>query len=218
MDGRGASSSRGRLGLALALSLAAVVAWSAIEPTDRLIWWMEAAPALIAALVIAAFWRRFPLTDLLLVLAWAHAAILLVGAHYTYSLVPLGDWGREAFGFERNHYDRLGHLAQGFVPAIAARELLLRLTPLRRGGWLVAIVALSCLGISALYELIEWLAAELVADGAVAFLAAQGDVWDAQKDMAFAGIGALAALLLLGRLHDRRLAALPAAPRANGGS
>mgnify|MGYP003700421215 CR=1 FL=1 len=203
-----AASRRLGLGIALGVSLAAVVIWSAIRPADMLVWWMEALPALVAAALIAFFWRRFPLSDLLLVLVWIHAVILLVGAHYTYAEVPIGDWARDAFGFARNHYDRLGHLAQGFVPAIAARELLLRLTPNRPGGWLFAVVTLSCLGISALYEVIEWLAAELVAGGAVAFVAAQGDVWDAQKDMTLAGIGAIAAQLLLARLHDRRMAAL----------
>lgn len=190
---------------ALCAALAPVLIWSWIAPHDRLTWWLEAAPVLIAVPLLAVTWRRFPLTPLLYWLIWLHAVILLVGAHYTYALVPLGDWARDAFEFSRNHYDRLGHFAQGFVPAIAARELLLRLTPQRRGAWLFAIITLSVLGISAAYELIEWAAAEIAADGASDFLGSQGDIWDAQKDMALALVGAVAAQCLLARLHDRCL-------------
>ncbi|MDW3206800.1 MAG: DUF2238 domain-containing protein [Alphaproteobacteria bacterium] len=193
---------------ALCAALVPVLIWSWVGPYDRATWWMEAAPVLLAVPILAATWRRFPLTPVLYVLIWLHAVILLVGAHYTYALVPVGEWARDAFDLSRNHYDRLGHFAQGFVPAIAARELLLRLTPLKRGGWLFAILTLSVLGISAAYELIEWIAAEIAADGAADFLGSQGDIWDAQKDMALALIGAVAAQLLLPRLHDRHLTRL----------
>ncbi|MEQ8332129.1 DUF2238 domain-containing protein [Nisaea sp.] len=131
--------------------------------------------------------------------------VLLVGAHYTYAEVPLFDWVRDTFGFERNHYDRVGHLAQGFVPAIAIRELLLRTSPLRPGRWLFSIVLFCALGISATYELIEWLAAILVGQGAEAFLGTQGDPWDTQTDMALAGLGAILAQMVLGRTHETQL-------------
>lgn len=136
-----------------------------------------------------------------------HALVLMLGAYYTYTLVPLGAWVQELFELSRNHYDRFGHLMQGFVPAILARELLLRLTPLRRGGWLVALVLCVCLAISAFYELLEWWAAVAFGDSAEAFLGTQGDVWDAQCDMALAFLGAALALLCLARLHDRYLRA-----------
>jgi putative membrane protein len=133
----------------------------------------------------------------------------MLGGHYTYARVPLGEWMRSAFALPRNPYDGIGHFAQGFVPAIAARELLLRCSGIRRGGWLFAVVVLACLGVSALYELIEWGAAVSLGQGADEFLGTQGDPWDTQKDMAFAGVGAVAALLTLPRWHDRQLAALP---------
>lgn len=166
---------------------------------------MEVAPI---AIVLPLMWvthRRFPLTPLLYALVFVHAAILMLGGHYTYARVPLGFWMQEAFGLARNPYDGVGHFAQGFVPAIAARELVLRHTRLARGGWLFALVALSCLGISAIYELIEWGAAVALGQGADEFLGTQGDPWDTQKDMALAGVGAVAALLLLSRWHDRQL-------------
>ena len=189
----------------LVAALAPVLVWSYIAPHDRATWWMEALPVAIAVPLLAATWKRFPLTPLLYILIWLHAVILLVGAHYTYALVPVGDWARDTFDLSRNHYDRLGHFAQGVVPAIAARELLIRLTPLKRGGWLFAVVTLSVLGISAAYELIEWAAAELTADGAESFLGSQGDIWDAQKDMLLALIGAVVAQVSLGRSHERAL-------------
>ncbi|MEZ0260367.1 MAG: DUF2238 domain-containing protein, partial [Alphaproteobacteria bacterium] len=129
-------------------------------------------------------------------------------AHYTYARVPLFDWLREPFGWERNHFDRLGHLMQGFVPAMAGRELLLRTSKIGAGKWLVAVLVLGCLGISAIYEIIEWAAAALTGEAADSFLGSQGDVWDSQKDMLLAGIGAIAALLLLSRWHDAQLAKL----------
>ncbi len=192
--------------VALLGTLAVVALWSWIEPKDRLTWWLEAFPALIAVMIMVATYRRFRLTDLLYGLAWIHAVILLVGAHYTYADVPLFDWIQEALDQSRNHYDRVGHVAQGFVPAIAARELLLRTSPLQRGKWLAVLVVLSCAGISAIYELLEFAAAAATGEAATAFLAFQGDVWDTQKDMLLALLGAITALALCSRLHDRQLA------------
>ena len=187
----------------------AVLAWSAWQPFDRATWWMEVLPVFIVLPLLWATRRSFPLTPLLCALIALHAVVLAVGGHYTYARVPAGFWVQEWLELTRNHYDRLGHLMQGFVPAIAARELLLRRTPLRPGAWLFTLVALSCLGISALYELIEWGAAAALGQGADEFLATQGDIWDTQKDMLMAGIGAVLAQLLLARPHDAQLAALP---------
>jgi len=184
-----------------------VLIWSGTEPYDRLTWVLEVIPVLIAVPLLAWTARRFPLTPLVYVLIALHAVILMYGGHYTYALTPLGDWMREAFGFSRNHYDRIGHLMQGFGPAIVARELLLRTSPLRPGKWLFALITLSILGVSACYEFTEWWAALAGGDSAGAFLGTQGDVWDTQWDMFLAGCGAMAAQLLLGRLHDRQLLA-----------
>lgn len=195
-----------RVKIALLIALGGVLAWSGHQPRDTAVWWMEAAPVLLAVPLLIATRHRFPLTDLAYALIWFHAVILLVGAHYTYAEVPAFDWLADVFGWTRNHYDRLGHFAQGFVPALIARELLIRTSPLRPGAWLFTLVVLATLGISATYELIEWLAAELSADGAVAFLGTQGDGWDTQKDMAWALVGAVLAMTSLGRWHDRQLA------------
>jgi putative membrane protein len=186
-----------------------VLLWSGIEPHDRLTWWLEVAPVVIGAPLLLATARRFPLTPLLYGLLFVHAVILMVGGHYTYARVPAGFWVQDAFDLARNHYDRLGHVAQGFVPAILAREILLRRTPLRPGGWLSFLVLSVCLAFSALYELIEWASVLVGGDGATSdFLGAQGDVWDAQWDMFLAALGAAASLLLLSRAHDRALARL----------
>lgn len=195
-----------KLPLVLLASVAAVLAWSAIAPADRATWWAEVAPVLIGVPIMLATFRHHPLTPLLYTLIAIHCVILIVGAQYTYAKVPLGFWMQEWFDFTRNHYDRIGHFAQGFVPAILAREVLLRATPLRRGGWLFYIVVSICLAFSAFYELIEWTAAEAAGAGADAFLGTQGDEWDAQKDMLLALIGAIVALLGLARWHDRQLA------------
>ncbi len=203
---------RTSLHIALLVIVALATGASAIEPFDALTWWMEALPVLIGAALLITTYRRFPLTDLLYVLIALHALILVYGAHYTYARVPLGDWVALWFDFERNHYDRIGHIAQGFVPAILAREILLRTSPLERGGWLFYIVVSVCLAFSAFYELLEWASAVVMADGASDFLGSQGDVWDAQWDMFLALCGAIAALLLLSRWHDRQLRSL--SPRA----
>lgn len=192
-----------------ALALLALVV-SGFAPADRVTWLLEALPVIIAGPVLAGTHRRFPLTPLAYRLIFVHALILIVGAHYTYAQMPLGDWARDAFGLARNHYDRLGHLAQGFIPAIVVREVLLRATPLRPGGWTFAIVAGCCLGISAFYELIEWWVALTAGQAADAFLGTQGDPWDTQWDMFLALVGAIAAQIMLGRVHDRALARLGA--------
>ena len=182
---------------------------SGIGPKDRLTWLLEVAPVLIGAPLLVATARRFPLTPLLYRLLFFHALVLMLGGHYTYAEVPLGEWAKEAFGFARNHYDRLGHVTQGFVPAILAREILLRKSPLRPGGWLRLFVTSVCLAFSALYELIEWATALVSGEAAAAFLGTQGDIWDTQWDMFLALCGALLAQALLARLHDRQLARLP---------
>jgi putative membrane protein len=190
------------------VALIALLALSAWKPYDLATWAMEVAPVVVVLVLLWATHRRFPLTPLLLGLIFVHACILILGGHYTYARVPLGDWMQQVFGLPRNPYDGIGHFAQGFIPAIAARELLLRHTGLARGAWLFTVVVLACLGISAAYELIEWGAAVALGQGAEEFLGTQGDPWDTQKDMALAGLGAIAALLALSRWHDRQLAAL----------
>jgi putative membrane protein len=186
----------------------AVLVVSGYRPLDPFTWVLEIFPAVIGAAVMIATYRRFPLTTLLYALILIHALILMLGGHYTYAQVPLGFWMQGAFGFTRNHYDRIGHFAQGFVPAMIARELFLRHRVVKRGAWLLAVVVLCCLGVSAIYELIEWWTAELSGSAAEAFLGTQGDPWDTQKDMCMAGIGAAAALLTLGRVHDRALSSV----------
>lgn len=189
-------------------ALIALLALSAWRPYDLATWAMEVAPVFVVLPLLWATHQRFPLTPLLYALIFAHAAVLMLGGHYTYARVPLGDWMRDWFQLSRNPYDGIGHFMQGFVPAIAARELLLRHTGLQRGAWLFTVVVLACLGISAIYELIEWGAAVAIGQGADEFLGTQGDPWDTQKDMALAGLGALAAQLALARWHDRQLARL----------
>jgi putative membrane protein len=182
-----------------------VLAWSAWNPHDYPTWWLEVAPALIALVVLAATRKRFPLTPLAYWLILFHAVVLMVGGHYTYAEVPAGDWLRELVGGERNNYDKLGHLAQGFVPAIVAREILLRNHVVGRRGWLSFLVVCVCLAIAAVYELLEWGVALLSEEAAESFLGTQGYVWDTQSDMFLAGVGAVLALLILGRFHDRQL-------------
>ena len=182
-----------------------VLAWSAIAPHDYPTWWLEVTPALIAALILWATRERFPLTTLTCVLILFHCIVLMVGGHYTYALVPAGEWLREALDQTRNNYDKLGHFTQGFVPAIVARELLIRLRIVTRTAWRNFLVVCVCLAISAFYELIEWWVALLSGDAADSFLGTQGYVWDTQSDMAWALLGAVSALLLLGSWHDRQL-------------
>jgi putative membrane protein len=191
----------------LALAVAALVI-TAIHPHDTFTWFLEVAPILIAVPILILTRRRFPLTPLAYRLLFVHALILMLGGHYTYAEVPIGFWVGKALGFSRNHYDRLGHFAQGFVPAIIAREILLRRSPLRPGRWLFFLVTCVCLAVSATYELVEWWTALVTGEGATAFLGTQGDPWDTQWDMFLALVGALSALAFLSRLHDRQLAAL----------
>jgi putative membrane protein len=181
---------------------------SGIDPHDRLTWLLEVAPILIAAPLLIATFRRFRLTPLLYRLIFLHALILMLGGHYTYAEVPLGFWVQDLFELGRNHYDRLGHLAQGFIPAILAREILLRRTPIAPGRWLFVLVTSVCLAFSAFYEMLEWGAAVALGQSADAFLGTQGDPWDTQWDMFLALIGAVTAQATLAGLHDRQLARL----------
>jgi putative membrane protein len=185
-----------------------VLVWSAIEPKDVATWWLEALPALIAVIVMVATRRTFPLTRLLYWLALAHCVVLMVGAHYTYAEVPLFDWLQTQFGSARNNYDKVGHFMQGFVPAIAAREILIRTSPLRAGGWLDFLCVCVVLAVSATYELVEWWVALASKEAADAFLGTQGYAWDTQSDMAWALIGAVTAIALLKRRHDAELSIL----------
>jgi putative membrane protein len=189
---------------------AVLLVLSGLHPYDRYTWLLEVAPILVAAPVLVATRRRFPLTPLAYRLVFVHACILMLGGHYTYARVPLGFWMRDLFGFARNHYDRIGHFAQGFVPAILVREVLLRRTPLRPGGWLFFLVTSVCLAISACYEFVEWGTAVASGSAADAFLGTQGDPWDTQWDMFLCLIGALAAQATLSRVHDRQIARLEA--------
>ena len=191
--------------LLLGLVGVALVA-SGVAPFDRATWWMEVAPVIILAPLLVLSHRGFPLTRLLQVLIAAHALVLIVGGAWTYARVPFGFWLQDVMGLERNPYDRIGHFMQGFVPALAAREILLRRAVVRGRGWLFFIVSCICLAISAVYELIEWGAAVALGQGAEAFLGTQGDPWDTQSDMAMALVGAVCAQWALGGWHDRQLA------------
>jgi putative membrane protein len=196
--------------LTLLILAGMVLVWSGVQPHDRFTWVLEVAPVLIGAPILVALRHRFRLTRLVYTLLCIHALILMVGGKYTYAEVPFGFWLQDAFGFSRNHYDRIGHFAQGFIPAMLAREVLIRRSPLRASRWLPFLVVCFCLAFSALYELIEFWTALATGEAAEAFLGTQGDVWDTQWDMQMALIGAVAALATLSRLHDRQLARLPA--------
>lgn len=197
--------SRRGLFLALLSAFSLAVLWSVWRPHDYFTWILETFPAFIGLAVLLLTYRRFPLTSMVYVLVFLHALILLVGGHYTYAEVPLFNWIRDSFHLARNHFDRVGHFAQGFVPAIIAREILLRRTALRPGGWLNYIVLSCCLAISAMYELLEWRVSVATGEAADAFLGTQGDPWDTQQDMATCLVGAIAALLSLSLWHDRQL-------------
>ncbi|MGH8197737.1 MAG: DUF2238 domain-containing protein [Steroidobacteraceae bacterium] len=183
---------------------------SAIRPHDPLTWLLEIFPVAAALLVLYLTARRFQLTPLLYWMIGAHCLVLILGAHYTYARVPLGFWVQDALDLSRNHYDRLGHFAQGFVPAIAVREILIRTSPLRAGGWLAFLTVMTCLAISAMYEFLEWWVAVAAGVAAEQFLATQGDIWDTQWDMFLAGCGATLAVLTLSRAHGRALARMGA--------
>lgn len=191
--------------------------WSAIAPKDYFTWLLEVFPALVGAVVLALSYRRFPLTPLAYGLILGHCLVLMVGGHYTYAEVPLFDWLREVMGGTRNNYDKVGHFAQGFVPALVAREIFLRLRVVRGAGWMNFLIVCFCLAFSAFYELIEWWVAVFSGAASEAFLGTQGYVWDTQSDMALALVGAIFSLFLLGRLHDRQLVAAGFPPGAAGG-
>ncbi len=191
--------------LALLAATGLVLLWSGIQPLERGTWWLEVAPVLMGVPVLVVSYSRFRLSPLLYRLLFLHAVILMVGGHFTYARVPAGFWVQDLLDLSRNHYDRLGHLAQGFIPAILTREILLRLSPLRRGKWLVFLVICVCLAFSASYELIEWWAALIGGESAESFLGTQGDVWDTQWDMFLALLGCVSAQVLLGRVHDRSM-------------
>ena len=203
----------GREPLALLAVGALALVVSGIGPNDRATWMLEVAPAVIAAPVLIATARRLPLTPLAYRLIFVHALILMVGGHYTYAKVPAGFWVQEALDLARNPYDRLGHLAQGFVPAIVVREILVRRSPLQPGKWLTFLVLCVCLAISAAYELVECGVAVIGGESADAFLGTQGDQWDTQWDMLMALVGAALSLLLLREIHDRQIATLEGATR-----
>lgn len=200
---------RPSLPAALACGVLVVLVLSGWHPHDRMTWFLEVVWVVVGLPLLVLTRRRFPLTGLLCCLLAAHAVVLMVGGHYTYAEVPLGDRVRDAFGLDRNPYDRFGHLMQGFVPAVLVRELLVRTSPLRGSRWLAPLTVCACLAFSAVFEMLEWAAAVAGGHAADAFLATQGDVWDTQWDMFCALIGASASLLLLSRLHDRQLATVP---------
>lgn len=182
-----------------------VLIWSVINPADYFTWILEVFPALVGFGILALTYKRFPLTPLVYFLILIHCIILMVGGHYTYADVPLFNWLRDYFSMERNNYDKIGHLAQGFIPALIAREILLRLKIVAKRGWLSFIIVCICLSISAFYELVEWWAALLSGEAAEAFLGTQGYVWDTQSDMALALAGAILSLMLLSKIHDAQI-------------
>ncbi|KJR97055.1 MAG: membrane protein [Desulfobulbaceae bacterium BRH_c16a] len=183
----------------------AVLIWSGINPKDQFTWFLEVVPAVIGAIVLAATYRSFRLTPLLYLLILAHCIVLMVGGHYTYAEVPLFEHMKTIFGFERNNYDKVGHFFQGFVPALIAREIMIRKNVINGRGWLNFFIVCFCLALSAFYELIEWWVAVATGEGAEAFLGTQGYVWDTQSDMAIALLGAVMALLMLSKLHDSQM-------------
>lgn len=192
--------------LVLFLSVLPWILWSAWRPYDRLTWWLEVIPVFIGYVALFIGERKgWRFSNFVLVWLGLHMVLLLVGGHYTYALTPLGDWMKDWFGFTRNHYDRIGHLFQGIVPALVCRELLVRNRVFARRGWLNFTVISFCMGFSACYELVEWAAALVSAEAAESFLGTQGDGWDTQMDMFLAGVGSLISLFLQKPLHDRSI-------------
>jgi putative membrane protein len=192
----------------LSIPLFLVFLWSAIRPYDWFTWWMEVAPALIGLAVLAATYRKFPFTNLCYTLICVHMIILIIGGHYTYARVPAFDWLKEFFHWQRNHYDRVGHFAQGFIPAIIVREIFIKMKVVRSEAWRFFLVVCVCLAMSAFYEFIEWWTALLTGEAANDFLGSQGDVWDSQWDMFLCFIGSILSQLFLRRIHDRSLKSL----------
>jgi len=201
------TAGRTELWLLFAMTLLAL-ALTGYKPYDLTTWFLEVFPVLFAIPLLALTRDAFPLTRLLYWLIFVHALILMLGGHYTYARVPLGFWLQDWFDLSRNHYDRIGHLAQGMVPAMIAREVLLRRSPLVRGKWLFFIVLSVCMFVSVFYEFIEWWVALIAQGASIEFLGTQGDVWDTQWDMFLAFCGAILAQLLLARVHDRQLAGI----------
>ena len=192
--------------LVLLGSMVVLLVWSGIHPHDRFTWWLEVAPIFTGVPALILLYPRLRLTPLVYTLIWVHCGILMLGGHYTYAQVPLGFWMERWFGFTRNHYDRIGHLAQGFIPAMLAREIFIRRSPLAGSRWLPFMVVCFCLAFSAFYELVEFWTALAEGGAATDFLGTQGDPWDTQWDMMLALIGAIVSLLLLSRVQDRQLA------------
>ena len=190
---------------ALLFIVTIVFCWSGWQPYDRFTWWLEIAPGLAGIFILLATYRRFQLTTLCYTLIALHICVLCVGGHYTYARVPAFEWLRPIFGWQRNHYDRLGHFMQGFVPAMIAREVFIRINILNRKRWIPFLVVSVCLAISAFYELIEWWTAIMGGSASNDFIGSQGDVWDTQEDMLFALVGAVCALLVLSYSHDRAI-------------
>ena len=195
----------------------AVLVWSVIAPVDYMTWLLEVFPALAGIMVLAWTWQRFPLTPLVYWFILVHSIILMVGGHYTYAQVPLFDWIEQVFNQSRNNYDKLGHLAQGWVPALIAREILIRRRIVNGVWWTNFIVVCICLAISATYELVEWLVAVLSKQAAESFLGTQGYLWDTQSDMAWALLGSIASIAVLGRIHNRQIAAVQARVGSSAG-
>lgn len=193
----------------LLFSVAALIV-SGIGPYDRLTWLLEAGPVMVALPILFLTYRRFPLSKIVYFLLFLHGIILVLGAHYTYANVPVGFWLQDILNLTRNPYDRIGHIAQGFIPALLAREILIRTSPLKGSRWLPFLVVCFCLAFSAFYELLEWLSALVLGQSAEQFLGTQGDVWDTQWDMFLALLGAMSSLLLLSRIHDRSMKAIRA--------
>ena len=196
--------------LMLLAAILPVLIWSGVNPYDRTTWWLEVGPVFIGFIaVFIAQARAWRLSNFALVLLGLHMIVLIVGGHYTYARVPAGDWAKEAFDLSRNHYDRLGHILQGLVPAIICREILIRNEVIQKRGWLAFLVVCFCMAVSAVYELLEWSAALVSAEASESFLGTQGDVWDTQTDMFCALIGATAAVILLRIPHDRSMGKIP---------
>ncbi|QIZ76716.1 DUF2238 domain-containing protein [Ferrimonas lipolytica] len=182
-----------------------VMVWSGYQPKDQFTWFLEVLPAMLGAIILLVTIKHYPLTPLVYLLILIHCVILMIGGHYTYAEVPLFDYFKEWFGFERNNYDKVGHLAQGFIPAMIAREIFIRNNVVNTAAWRNFLIVCFCLGFSAFYELIEWWVAAATGEDAEAFLGTQGYVWDTQSDMMLALIGSILALLLLNRIHDKQL-------------
>ena len=194
--------------LVLLISFLAILIWSGIRPRDQFIWFLEVVPAIIGAVVLIALYPKVRLTMLVYCLIWLHALVLMMGGHWTYSEMPLFSWLRDEYGLARNYYDRVGHIAQGFVPAIIAREILIRNAVVQGRRWMFFIVSCICLAVSAFYEFIEWWVAVASGSAADEFLATQGDIWDTQWDMFLALCGAITSQWLLAGWHERQLSRL----------